>query len=225
VKNHLRKSYNSQIPLQVLAAAYLSDNDSALSYALTAVVYNYIVARGYTLPQEWEADNVGFTYYTAAGFNPGAGAAVWQRGIDKFGEHGSFFITDILAPNDHPDNSQRRDNYAQKLSQYAYGQVRVERGRIFVADHELCTVEGAAGMSGAERAYLIGGRLAGLIHDHADIIGDSRVEIRDDAIAVNDQLLLYVGGGEPEISEIALRLGEYLPMVAENLKQRSPAGK
>lgn len=36
-----------------------------------------------TKKAEWEADNLAFDYCYQAGYNPGAGAALWERVIEK----------------------------------------------------------------------------------------------------------------------------------------------
>ena len=75
------------------------------------VVATNVKASGITKPNEWEADNVAFSYVTEAGYNPGAPAAVWQGVIDNMSSGGSKgLFDDLLNPSTHPGEKERRDN-------------------------------------------------------------------------------------------------------------------
>lgn len=64
---------------------------------------------GVTKPNEWEADNIAFTYMADAGYNVGAPAAVWQAVIESSSDSSKKdVLSDILNPSTHPKDSDRR---------------------------------------------------------------------------------------------------------------------
>lgn len=79
-----------------------------------------------TKKAEWEADNLAFDYCYQAGYNPGAGAALWERVIEKKGDTAGNFIGEIFSPNDHPGHKERRDNYEKKISALSGGRVTIK---------------------------------------------------------------------------------------------------
>ena len=79
-----------------------------------------------TKKAEWEADNLAFDYCYQAGYNPGAGAALWERVIEKKGDTAGNFIGEIFSPNDHPGHRERRDNYEKKISALSGGRVTIK---------------------------------------------------------------------------------------------------
>jgi predicted Zn-dependent protease len=124
-------------------------------------------ATGITKPNEWEADNIAYSYIVDAGYNPGAPAAVWQRVIDaKDSGRGKGLLDDLLNPSTHPAEKDRRDNYAQKLTEYSKKKVTVDAasGEIKIDNQPFMTPTAFASMSGLERSYLIAGNLAAVYH-------------------------------------------------------------
>lgn len=61
-------------------------------------------AKGITKKQEQSADDIAFDYTVKAGYNIGAGAATWQRFIDKMGESKKNFVGELFSPSDHPSH-------------------------------------------------------------------------------------------------------------------------
>lgn len=124
-------------------------------------------AVGITKPNEWEADNIAFTYLTDAGYNPGAPAAVWQRVIDHMGKGGSkSLFSDLLNPSTHPGEKERLANYAKKLAEYSNNKVAVNSatGEIKINNKTFMKPAAYANMSVLERSYLIAGNLANAYH-------------------------------------------------------------
>lgn len=153
------------------------------------VVATNTKAVGITKPNEWEADNIAFSYITAAGYNPGAPAAVWQRVIDKMSSGGSKgLFDDLLNPSTHPGEKERRDNYSKKLSEYGNQKVTVNSatGEIKVNNKAFMKPAPFANMSSVERSYLIAGNLAAVYHKNeasAQAINDNGVvKIGDNAV-------------------------------------------
>lgn len=160
--DHSIKSYNKTVPLTVLQQIFAGNN--ARVDIMTKVAGNYLVAKEATLPQEWEADNYGFTYAVDAGYNPGAGAALWTRVKEKFGDNHQNFFGDILNPNDHPTNGQRIKNYDTKLTEYSNNVVKFNGSTLFINGKNWYSPEKTGSMSAQERGYLIAGMLARVYH-------------------------------------------------------------
>ena len=118
---------------------------------------------------EWEADNLAMGYAYAAGYNPGAGAALWQRVLEKQGEYKNNFVGEIFSPSDHPKHEQRRDNYEKRLTQISGGHVTIKKGTdtVEVNGKEFTTPAPLSDMSSAERKYFLMGNLAAA-YDHGD---------------------------------------------------------
>ena len=177
IKKHSIKKQNNIIPLKLLKQAIsYNSNTTVYSDKMAALVMNYTVAKGYTLPNEWEADNFSYDYTVQADYNPGAAAAVWQRMKDTEGDNHISFLGEVVSPNDHPTNTQRRDNFSKKLTEYSDNTVVVKDGLISVKGQDFLTptavlfvdetvpvqngVAQVKTISAAERAYLIAGNIA-----------------------------------------------------------------
>ena len=91
---------------------------------------------GVTKPNEWEADNIAFTYMADAGYNVGAPAAVWQAVIESSSDSSKKdVLSDILNPSTHPKDSDRRNNYSKKLTEYSNGKVTVDANNLAAIYH------------------------------------------------------------------------------------------
>ncbi|MEG0969962.1 MAG: M48 family metalloprotease [Acidaminococcaceae bacterium] len=165
-ENHPAESVRQALPLQILVALYDSQNPNALSIVGTHVLANIGTANGITKPMEREADQLAFDYTTTAKFNVGAGAAVWQRVIEKMGDDATNFVSEIFNPSDHPGNAARRDRYNELITQWSRDKVTVNKltGEIKLKNKTFCTPTATAEMSALERAYLIAGNLAAIYH-------------------------------------------------------------
>jgi predicted Zn-dependent protease len=168
-KNHMIKELDKLLPANILKNATAQAGGSQA--LLGNVVSKLLVAKQATLPGEWEADNVGFTYAVNAGFNPGAGAAIWARVLEKYGDNHQNFLGEIVSPNDHPTNGQRIANYTKKLTEYSKGNVVFDKAAscIMVKNKVWFKVAAADGKSATERGFLIAGKLAKVFHDAAAV--------------------------------------------------------
>ena len=120
---------------------------------------------GVTKPNEWEADNIAFTYMVDAGYNVGSPAAVWQRVIDSTKNSAKKSSLDsILNPSTHPNTTDRRDNYAKKLTEYSKGKVIVDAntGEVKVNGKIFMQPVAAGDFSALERTYFVAGNLAAI---------------------------------------------------------------
>lgn len=204
-KGHPIKSYQKSVPLDVLTKLYKAQNEDGASQMVTNVIGNYASANGITKPQEWEADNLAFDYTTGAGYNPGAGAATWQRVIEKMGASSSNFVGEIFSPSDHPTNQARRDNYAKKLSAYSKNNVSVDNGVIKVKSNTFATPAATDSMSGLERSYLVAGNLAAVYHNNTTV---PQAYAEDGVVKMGGQDIIVPTAGDPSAEELAAILNK-----------------
>ncbi|WP_196594539.1 M48 family metallopeptidase [Pectinatus sottacetonis] len=168
-ENHIKKGIKKSLPINIIASVWGSQAGSTLEVMGIDVLVKQADASIVTKPQEWQADNLGFTYAVGAGYNPGAGAAVWQRFIEKMGQYRSNFVGEIFSPSDHPSEIDRRDNYANKLTKYSNGHMTVKNGIIKINGKLFMQAASRQIMSGRERAYLIAGAVAAVYHNNKNI--------------------------------------------------------
>lgn len=170
-KNHPVKGVKSSMPLDLLNRLYQSQNPGAISTIGSNILAGSIKATGVTKPMEVEADNLAFDYTVNAGYNIGAGAAVWQRFIDKMGQSKTNFVGELFSPSDHPSNESRRDSYAKKLTEYSKNNVAVDAktGAIKIKGKVLMIPAADASRSARERSYFIAGNLAAVYHNNKTI--------------------------------------------------------
>lgn len=206
MKNHVAKAAHKRINTAILAniAADMTDASAIRNIALDMTVkhVNQVVIGK---ADEWEADGLALQYITAAGYNPGAAAAVWQRFIDQSSDNKENLASEILNPSDHPSNSARRDKYAKSVKDYSGGHVDVKDGIVLVNGKKLVTPAAGGGMSSAERAYFVQGNLAAAYHN-----GHNRSEATADGntVMLGAQPIMTSMDGDEAASVIADRLNQ-----------------
>ncbi len=168
-KEHVKNGIKKSLPISLIASVWGSQAGSTLEVIGIDVLAKQADANVVTKPQEWQADNLGYDYAVGAGFNPGGGAALWQRCIEKMGENRSNFVGEIFSPSDHPKETDRRDNFSKKITQYSNNHVTVENGIVKINGKEFLHAATTDTMSGAERAYLIGGAIAAVYHNNSAV--------------------------------------------------------
>lgn len=159
-----------QVGMQVLASiAASSVGGGGLANLGSAVIANLGTAKGITLPMEKRADSDAFIYCSEAGYNVGAGAAVWQRIIESTANKKAETskINQLFNPSDHPKHVNRRDTYAKTINEYSNKAVavNVNNGEISVNNVKIGIPAAAFGQSSMERAYFVAGDLAAVYHD------------------------------------------------------------
>ncbi|MBR4909527.1 MAG: M48 family metallopeptidase [Acidaminococcaceae bacterium] len=181
-KNHPAAGVKRALPLSILAALYASQNQNTASDIGAALVTTIGTAKWVTKPMETQADKLAFDYAVSAGYNVGAGAALWQHILEQNGSKSSGFAELF---NDHPTSVSRRNNYNKKITEWSRNQVKVneETGMITVAGKPFYTPAKTTNMSPQEQAFLIAGNLAAVFHD-----GRQR-----DAVWTNSSNILLVG--------------------------------
>ena len=179
-KQHPLKGNRKSLTV-AMATEVLSGGSASVAAKLA---YNIGRAKLITKPQEVEADELAFTYYTGAGYNIGAGAAVWERVLEKSSSSTGVnaFVGDLL--NDHPTNVSRLAKYNQKITDWSGGAVKVDdkTGALSVNGKAFYTPVAASGLSAKERAYFIAGNLAAVYHNKQQSGGVS-----------SDGSVLYIG--------------------------------
>ncbi|MCQ2374174.1 MAG: M48 family metalloprotease [Phascolarctobacterium sp.] len=163
-----------QVGMQVLTSiAASSVGGGSLASLGAAVIGNVGTAKGITLPMEKRADEDAFVYCSEAGYNVGAGAAVWQRIIDSTSkkEDATSKINQLFNPSDHPKHVNRRDTYIKTITQYSNNMVTVDNktGEISVNKVKIGTPAAAFGQSACERAYMVAGDIASIYHNNGKI--------------------------------------------------------
>ena len=163
-KNHPAAGVKRALPLSILGALYASQNRNSASSVGAALVTTIGTAKWVTKPMESQADKLAFDYAVAAGYNVGAGAALWQHILEQNGSKSSGFAELF---NDHPTSVSRRDNYNKKITEWSKNQVNVnkETGLITVAGKPFYTPAKTTNMSPQEQAFLIAGNLSAVFHD------------------------------------------------------------
>lgn len=181
-KSHPAAGVKRALPLSLISALYASQNPNTASVIGASLVNVVGTAKLVTKPMESQADKLGFDYAVAAGYNVGAGAALWQHILEQNGNKSSGFA-EIF--NDHPSSISRRDNYNKKITQWSGNNVKVnaDSGQITVAGKEFYTPAKTSTMSVQEQAFLIAGNLSAVYHDGR----------QHDAVWTNSENTLMVG--------------------------------
>lgn len=203
-KGHPVQGIRKQMPLVLASAAVGGNYSSRLVAGILAQVGS---AKLITKPMEKQADELAFGYAVGAGYNIGAGAAVWQRVLDKNPGESSGGLSDLF--NDHPTTVSRRDKYSKDITEWSDKVVKVnaDTGMISLRGKNWYQPEDIASMSGKERAYLIAGNLSAVYHDgKKPASGDVRT---------GSYNLLYVG--EQPIMDLAPAKNP--SEITENLKK------
>lgn len=195
-EEHVQSSTRKSFSVKLLANLYASQNPDILSIIGTNVLANNMIAKGITKGQEQEADDIAFNYTVSAGYNIGAGAATWQRFIDKMGESKTNFVGELFSPSDHPSHQSRRDNYAKKLTKYSNDKIEVNNhsGTIYIQGNEFFTPIAANDMSPQERAYLIAGNLAAVYHNSSK--NPPEAYLSGNTIYMGNQAIMVTAYGE-----------------------------
>ena len=163
-KNHPASGVKRALPVSIVAALYASQNRNTASSIGAALVSTVGTAKWVTKPMESQADKLAFDYATAAGYNVGAGAALWQHILEQNGSKSSGFAELF---NDHPTSISRRNNYNKKITEWSGNRIKVneENGLITVEGKPFYTPGKTSTMSPQEQAFLIAGNLAAVFHD------------------------------------------------------------
>ena len=160
--------------------AFLNMSLGSMDWNKLNALAGYSIAENITLPTEKEADRGGFYLMTAAGFNPGGGAAAMNRMTRYLRYETKDFLEydgqDKPRQNeysDHPNTVEREKTLAEMMSDYGVGHAKVLGGKVLL-DGELFMVAEAtsdAYDNTQENAYYIAGGLSRAFHDYDNIAG------------------------------------------------------
>ena len=200
-KNHVAKAARKRLISAIgLTAIANSTGAGVLNNLVLNVLSGQINNVHITKPGEWEADNLAFDYITAAGYNPGAAAAIWQRVAEAYGKNKKNFVGDIFSPSDHPSHQQRIDNYVKKLNAMSGKHATAEKGTVKVNGKAFVAPAAADGMSGAERSYFVLGNLAAAYQNgHAK----ENAYVSGTTVMLGAQPIIKCSSGDPSAYELA----------------------
>ena len=202
-KNHPAAGVKRALPVSIVAALYASQNRNTASSIGAALVSTVGTAKWVTKPMESQADKLAFDYAVAAGYNVGAGAALWQHILEQNGSKSSGFAELF---NDHPSSISRRNNYNKKITEWSGNQVKVneENGLISVAGQPFYTPAKTSTMSPQEQAFLIAGNLSSVFHDGGQY--ESVWTNSENKLLVGEQpVMSFDGVAEADVVEKRLR--------------------
>lgn len=208
---HLIKSIDKIVGLQVAVSLYLARNNADyLGGLLIPALASNIRAKGMTLPNEWDADGRAFRYAAAAGYNPGAGAAAFVRARAALGEYVPNGLGGFFQPSDHPTWGERIAKYNEQIHEYSNKRVFVKNARTVMVDGQaFVTITGKSyGQLPEERAYLIAGKLARVLHDGPEL-GKAFVD-DEGQVMIGGQDIMRPSEGEIVAEILADRLNEIL---------------
>ena len=203
-KNHVAKAARKRLISAIgLSAIANSTGAGVLNKLVLNTLAGQINNVHITKPGEWEADNLAFDYITAAGYNPGATAAIWQRVTEAYGKSKKNFVGDIFSPSDHPTHEQRIANYVKKLNAMSGKHATAEKGVVKVNGKSFVKPAAADGMSGAERSYFVLGNLAAAYQNgHAK----QNAYASGNTVMLGQQPIIRCASGDPSASELAALL-------------------
>ncbi len=202
-KDHPAKGIQKSIPVNVIASVWGSQSGGLMETVGINVLAKQASANYVTKPQEWEADHLAFDYAVNAGYNPGAGAALWQRVIEQMGHSSSNFVGEIFSPSDHPKHEERMENYSEKLTEYSKKHVVAASGVVKVNGKQFMTAGATDTMSSAERAYLIAGNLAAVYHNNKKA---PAAYIENGMVKMGNQPILVPNSNEPDAQTLVDKL-------------------
>lgn len=206
-KQHPLKGAKKKLTVDLVSSVVGAELGTGQRLAVDIVAVN-AKNTGITKPNEWEADNIAFSYIIDSGYNPGAPAAVWQRVMDNSsGSSSSNIFTDILNPSTHPDQEDRRDNYSKKLTEYSNNKVSVDgsTGEIKINGKVFMKPVAAANMSGMERSYLIAGNLASIYHNNKST---DKAAASNGSIYIGNNYVVQPTGEDGNINDLVNILNE-----------------
>lgn len=205
-KKHVVTGITKGVSLGLAVDLFLSSNKNDTSAILSTIGANYINNEMFTMGQEWEADNLGFDYTIAAGFNPGGPAASMAKMRSIYGELYHEGLAKVVNPNNHPKTSDRINNFSNKLTSYSNNHVRVKNDTTVMIDNkDVITPTKTNQYLAEERAYLIAGNLAKVYHNNAI---DTATIGEDGTVYIGNQQISSLGENDISADELSNRLNE-----------------
>lgn len=202
-QDHNIKGIKKQMGALFARNVVASQVNSYGGYVLMDIVSVHAINSGITKPNEWEADNLSYSYLTESGYNPGAPAAVWQKVTETAdmqpGTRNVF--KSILNPSTHPSSKDRRDSFAKKLTEYSNNVVTVDNNtaEIKINGKPFFTPADTKKFTAKVRSYMIAGNLAAVYHQGQI----DEISVKDKALIVNGKTILQSYEGDASAEQLA----------------------
>ena len=171
-KDLVNGAKKSSILSTVIGTATFNSGD--LGQIATGLTGKYLDSQVFTMSQEKNADELGFSILADSSYNVGGAALAMEVIKNKYGDTYREGFGKILNPNDHPKTSQRVLDNLQRLYVYSENHVKVEQQTVFINGKPVYEGTAKGNYTAPMRAYLVAGKLARLYHDNA--IGGARVD-------------------------------------------------
>lgn len=208
MKRHVARGMRNKLNTTIGAAIVAeSISGSALTNLVLNAVYNNLTNVQITGKQEWEADALALDYILAAGYNPGAAPAVWQRFIEREGDNRQSSIAEFLNPANHASNGERKEKYIKTIAKMSGNKVNLVESEVQLGGKTLLTPAPAAGMSSAERACFVFGNLAAAFKNGHDKAG---AHVEGNIVYLGAQPIIACTNGDESATVIADRLNAML---------------
>jgi Putative Zn-dependent protease, contains TPR repeats len=192
------------ISLGLIVDLYMQSNPNNTSYYLSGIAANMINNEVFTLNQEIEADTKGFEFATAAGYNPGAGAAENIKVRSLYGEMWREGLAKVINPNNHPKATNRVNAFAKQMTIYSGNHITVRNEKMVQIDgQDIFAPVSAFNHLAGERAYLIAGNLARVYHDNAL---DTAYVSDDGAVYIGSQKIVTPADNDMSADEIVTKI-------------------
>lgn len=171
-KDLVNGAKKSSILSTVIGAATFNSGD--LGQIAAGLTGKYLDSQVFTMSQEKNADELGFSILADSSYNVGGAALAMEVIKNKYGDTYREGFGKILNPNDHPKTSQRVLDNLQRLYVYSGNHVKVEQQTVFINGKPVYEGTAKGNYTAPMRAYLVAGKLARLYHDNT--IGGARVD-------------------------------------------------
>ena len=171
-KDLVNGAKKSSILSTVIGAATFNSGD--LGQIAAGLTGKYLDSQVFTMSQEKNADELGFSILADSPYNVGGAALAMEVIKNKYGDTYREGFGKILNPNDHPKTSQRVLDNLQRLYVYSGNHVKVEQQIVFINGKPVYEGTAKGNYTAPMRAYIVAGKLSRLYHDNA--IGGARVD-------------------------------------------------
>lgn len=202
-ERHSVSGVKKRVGLTTALNIYLADDPTIASVVLVNVAGNYVSNAVFTKDQEKEADDLGFEYLTAAGYNPGGAAASMAVLRDRYGESSPTGLKAVLAPGNHPATTDRVNKNVKRMYEYSGKHINVKDGWITVNGKKTFQPAALGAYTAEERTYLTAGKLARLWHGGLE----TEAYYDGNAVICGGESVYTVSGGE-DGAAIAAALNE-----------------
>jgi len=192
-KNHVAKGINKSIWIQAAGQATGTGILGEWAAEILDSTQN-------TKPQEKEADKLAFEYITHTNYNPAAGAALWQRVMEKMKSSPSSWQR---FTSDHPSDDARRDVNSKYVADYSGGHVTAKDGIVYVNGQTFVKPAAHGDMSGAERSYFVQGNLAAAFHNKHN---EKPAYTEGNIVMLGDQPIISCSNADESAAVLADRL-------------------